>query len=39
MFDVINSSIMNNFATFRARRKILKDDKMFFKDQGQNQLW
>jgi len=23
MFDVINSSIMNNFATFQARRTIL----------------
>jgi len=41
MFNVVNSSIMNNFTTVQElsrTREILKDNKMFFKDRGHNQL-
>jgi len=29
MFNVINSSTMNSFATFQGRRKIFKDTSVF----------
>jgi len=41
MFNVINSSIMNNFATVQELSKMPENtqgNKMFFKDQGHNQF-
>ena len=32
-------SIMNNFTIVQGWRKILKDNKMFFKNQAHNQFW
>jgi len=42
IFNVINSSQMNNlnlFNDFQGRRKIFKNNKMFFKNQGHNEFW
>ena len=42
MFNAINSSKMKNlklFKNFQERRKLFKDNKMFFKNQGQNGFW
>jgi len=41
MFSVINCWKMNNLKTknFQERRKILKDNKMFLKNQGHNAFW
>jgi len=42
MFNVINSSKMNNsklFKNFQGRRKVFKDNKMVFKNQGHNEFW
>jgi len=41
IFNVVNSSIVNNFTTlqsFQGPWKILKDNKMFFKGQGHSVL-
>jgi len=35
----MTSSVTNNFTTVQERRKIVKDNKLFFKDQGHNQFW
>jgi len=35
-FNVISSSKMNNFTTVQRCHKILKANKMFFKEQGHN---
>ena len=41
MFSVINCWKMNNLKTknFQERRKILKENKMFLKNQGHNAFW
>ena len=42
MFNVINSSEMNNLKTFKnfqGRRQTFKENEMFFKDQGRNKFW